>query len=352
MSRPFGASSSVEPEAETRQLYQEVLQGRATPSESARTALAGLAALASNAPRRPPPPLPDDTPMIGRGPEFTRLMVALDEACAGRGQLIVVLGEAGIGKSRLVSQLSVEAVKRGALVLVGHAYATEQALAYGPWIDALRTGGVLAREDVFADVTAAWRAELARLFPELAKADDQRAPSPEDATRLFEAVGHLLKRLANAQPLVAVLEDAHWADEMSVCLTSVLSRRIATSPILIVVTAREEDVAEAPVLRDLLRLPSIDRLLLGPLSRGDTTALVQSLAPRGRAPGTESETGRADLGCQQWQSLRGRRDPAGAGAGGHADHDTRRACLARPGARTGHGPARTALPSGDKRWRR
>ena len=278
---------NVEPEAETRQLYQEVLRGRATPSESARTALAGLAAVASRASRRPP--LPDDAPMIGREPELTRLMAALDEASAGRGRLIAVLGEAGIGKSRLVGQLSVEAMRRGALVLVGHAYATEQALAYGPWIDALRSGGVLAREDVLADMTAPWRAELARLFPELATQDDQRAPSPEDATRLLEAVGHLLQRLANAQPLVAVLEDVHWADEMSVRLSSVLSRRIATSPILIVVTAREEDVAEAPVLRDLLRLPSIDRLLLGPLSRGDTTALVRSLAPRGGAEGTKNE---------------------------------------------------------------
>ena len=280
---------SVEPEAETRQLYQEVLRGRTTLPKAARTAIADLDALASRAPLRPQSPLTDEALTIGRERELARLMVALDEAFAGRGQLIAVLGEAGIGKSRLVSQLSVEAVERGALVLVGHAYATEQALAYGPWIDALRTGGVLAREDVLADVTAAWRAELARLFPELAKHDDQRAPSPEDATRLFEAVGHLLERLANAQPLLLVLEDVHWADEVSLRFTSVLSRRVAAWPILIVVTAREEDVAEAPVLRDVLRLPSIDRLLLGPLSQGDTTALVQLLAPRGRAPGTESE---------------------------------------------------------------
>jgi DNA-binding SARP family transcriptional activator len=291
---------SVEPEAETRQLYQEVLRGRATPSEGARAALADLAAVASTASRRPAPPLPDDTPMIGREGELTRLVAALNEAVAGRGQLIAVLGEAGIGKSRLVGQLGVEAITRGAHVLVGHAYPTEQALAYGPWIDALRTGGVLTREDVLTDVTAGWRAELARLFPELDKHDDRRAPSPEDATRLFEAVGHLLKRLANAQPLVAVLEDAHWADEMSIRLASVLSRRIATSPILIVVTAREEDVAEAPALRDLLRLPSIGRLPIGPLSRRNTTAVVRSLVPRGRA-----QVGRSDLAARIWDASNG-----------------------------------------------
>jgi DNA-binding SARP family transcriptional activator len=273
---------SVEPETETRELYQEILRCRAAPFEAARTAIASLDALTSKTSRRPPPPPPDEAPMIGREPELTRLVTALDETFAGRGQLIAVLGEAGIGKSRLVSQLGVEAAKRGALVLVGHAYLTVQGLAYGPWIDALRTGGVLDRDDVLADVATVWRGELARLFPELAKGDEKRAPTPPDPRRLIEAVVHLLERLANAQPLVLVLEDAHWADEMSVRLTSVLSRRIATWPMLIVVTAREEDVAETRVLRDLLGLPSIVPLLLTPLSQEETVTLAQSLRPRGR----------------------------------------------------------------------
>jgi DNA-binding SARP family transcriptional activator/lipopolysaccharide biosynthesis regulator YciM len=273
---------SVEPETETRELYKEILRRRATPSEAARIAIASLDALTSKASRRPPPLPPDEAPMIGREPELTRLGTALDETFAGQGQLIAVLGEAGIGKSRLVSQFGVEAAKRGALVLVGHAYSTEQALAYGPWIDALRTGSILDRDDVLADMATVWRGELARLFPELATDEEKRAPTPADPRRLIEAVVHLLERLANAQPLVLVLEDAHWADEMTVRLTSVLSRRIATWAMLIVVTAREEDVAEAQALRDLLSLPSIVPLLLTPLSQRETATLAQSLRPRGQ----------------------------------------------------------------------
>src|SRR5262249_41639539 len=155
------------------------------------------------------------------------------------------------------SHVSIEAMKRGALVLMSRAYPTEQALAYGLWIDALRTGGVLDRDDVLVHVAPAWRAELARLFPELAKQDYQRAPGPEDAMRLFEAVAHLLKRLTDTQAVVFVLEDAHWADEMSVRLISVLSRRIRGSPVLIVLTAREEELADAPLLRELVGVPSL-----------------------------------------------------------------------------------------------
>src|SRR5262244_1647457 len=279
---------SVEPEAETRQLYQEVLRSRATPSKATRTAMAHLEVLASQV-QPPSSPLPDEAPMFGRQSELARLRHALDEALAGRGQLIAVLGEAGIGKSRLVNQVTVEAVKRGALALVSHGYQTEQTLAYGLWIDALRRGGVLDRDDVFNGVAVAWRIELARLFPELAQHDAPPGSSPEDATRLLEAVAHLIEGLAKAQPpLLLVLEDVHWADEASLRLTSVLSRRIPTWPILIVLTAREEEVAEMPVLRDLLRLPNMSRLPLGSLSQHDTTALAQSLAPRGRAVEAES----------------------------------------------------------------
>jgi len=266
---------NVEPETETRELYGEILRGRATRFETARHA--------STSGRRPPPPLSDEPPMIGREPELTRLVIALDEALAARGQLISVVGEAGIGKSRLVGQLGVEAAKRGALVFVGHAYPTEQALAYGVWVDALRTSGALGRADVLTSVAAPWRAELARLFPELAESDDLRAAAPRDPVRLFEAVAHLLERLASAQPLVLLLEDLHWADEMSIRLTSVLSRRVAAWRILIVVTAREEDVAEAPVLRDLLRRPGIATLPLTPLSQAETTTLLESLSPQGRS---------------------------------------------------------------------
>ena len=273
---------NVEPETETRELYREILRGRAMPAEMARHNVARPESVGSPVPRHPPPPQPDEMPIIGREPELTRLSMSLDEALGGRGQLLAVVGEAGIGKSQLVGQLGVEAAKRGVLVLVGHAYATEQALAYGPWIDALRSRGALDGADVLASVAAPWRAELARLFLELPAGDDPRAVTPRDPMRLFEAVAHLLERLASAQPLVLVLEDLHWADEMSIRLTSVLSRKIAAWPILIVVTAREEDVAEAPVLRDLLRLPSIVALSLSALSSAETATLVESLSPRGR----------------------------------------------------------------------
>ena len=266
---------SVEPEPETRQLYQEIVRGRTRPPEVTH-AVPAPPALAS---RAPSPSLPDEAPLIGRGPERTRLLTALDEVAAERGQLIAVLGEAGIGKSRLVAEVAREAVQRGGRVLVARGYVTEQTLAYGPWMDALRT---VLDDDVCASLEPVWRAELARLFPQLADMAPPRAAGPEDHVRLFEAVAQLLERLAATAPLLVVFEDMHWADEMSLRLVSVLSRRIVGRRILIVVTAREEDADDSPVLRDVLRLPTVTRLPLAPLSREETTVLVRTFGGSGR----------------------------------------------------------------------
>jgi hypothetical protein len=82
----------------------------------------------------------------------------------------------------------------------------------------------------------------------------------------------------------------------------VLSRRIVAWPILIVLTAREEDVAEAPVLRDFVGVPSLERLRLEPLSYEETTALVQSLRPPDR-----DKAGDAGLAERIWAASGGNR---------------------------------------------
>src|SRR5262249_21075243 len=104
---------------------------------------------------------------------------------------------------------------------------------------------------------------------------------PDDYVRLFEAVAAVLGEIARDRSVTLVLDDLHWADDMSVRLFSFLGRRLGSRSILLVGTAREEDVSDRPVLRTLIeefqREPSLVRLGLGPLSIADTSALVASL---------------------------------------------------------------------------
>jgi predicted ATPase len=100
---------------------------------------------------------------------------------------------------------------------------------------------------------------------------------------------------------VLILEDLHWADEMSVRLLSFLGRRVPGWPVLVVATAREEELADAVALRltlgELRGEGHFGELVLAPLSRHDTARLVRLLS---RA-GSESTT------AARWRSRRGPR---------------------------------------------
>ena len=248
---------------------------------------------------------PTDAPLIGRETELGRLRDAREVLRAGRGRLVAVLGEAGVGKSRLVTDLARESASRDCRVLFGRAWELERILPFAPWVAALRNGDIGREAQVVEDLSPVWRAELARLLPELADAGDRPPPPRGDHRLLFEAVGELLARLTDRQPLVVVLEDLHWADEMSLRLLAFLGRRLSPWPLLLVFTARAEELGDTPTLRrvleDLEREPQVESLMLDRLSEADTLALVQVLwsGPGGASAVT------AGLGAKVWTLSRG-----------------------------------------------
>ena len=92
--------------------------------------------------------------------------------------------------------------------------------------------------------------------------------------------------MAATTPVVLVLEDAHWADDMSLRLLAFVARRTADRPILVAVTIRTEELDEPSVLRrgldELDAEQRLTRLALTPLNRPDTLALMHALVGRGR----------------------------------------------------------------------
>jgi DNA-binding SARP family transcriptional activator len=264
LERELGA----EPEPETRQLYRELLQATQTAADARSDDDAVLV---------PGDRSPSDTPLIGRQAELTRLEAGLDAAWQGRGAVALVQGEVGVGKSRLVEAVVARALERGGCVLVGRAYESEQILPFSPWVDALRTGRAIPH--MVEELNEPWRTELARLFPELGGGAEP--PAGEDYVRLFEAMARALRYLASGRPLLVVLEDLHWADEMSLRLMVFLSRRIVDWPVLLIGTLRVEELADAPVLRrtvaQLAHQPRFGSLTLAPLSEAESVALVRAL---------------------------------------------------------------------------
>ena len=283
---------SVEPEAETRQLCQEIVQQRGAsiltaPAKPARKI-------------RPPEVRAAETPLVGRATEMAQLRAALDRAASGRGGLCAVVGEAGIGKTRLVEELIADAARRNVRVLAGRAHEGDEILLFGPVVDALRTGEVAHDTELLEALGPIWRAELSRLLPDVGGGEGH--PSTRvDYRRLFEAIARLGASLAARAPLLVVLEDLHWADELTVRLLAFLARGVVAERILVVVTAREESLPDAPILRhrleDLAQSGHLTSLFLGPLSRPDTDALVEALSPPGAVT--------AGLGERVWNASEG-----------------------------------------------
>jgi len=272
----------LEPGPETRQLYRDIVRS-AQPH----------AAPSTTEPDKAPPGQPgravqrEPITLMGRDAEMARLHGALTALGRGEGRLVVLLGEAGIGKTSLLEALEAEAHRQGVRCHPGRSYLSEQVLSFAPWIDALRAGERLDDPRLVARLGPAWTAELARLMPEFKRGTPDRAG--EGAQRLFEAVTHLLSCLAVEHPRLIMLEDLHWADEMSLRLLAFVARRMRSARVLLVVTAREEEVTGTPaaaVLAELAEDPRVERLTLSPLSGQETATLVKSLARAGTSTDT------------------------------------------------------------------
>jgi tetratricopeptide (TPR) repeat protein len=226
---------------------------------------------------------------VGRAQELARL----DGALAGGAPRVLLLGgEAGVGKTRLLAEFTPRAQAAGARVLAGSCvHVGEGVLAYAPISQALRQ---LVREldpATLEHVIGPGRAELARLAPDLGPADATAPATGELArARLFERLLGVIERLAAQRPLVLVLavEDLHWADRSTLDLLTFLVANLAEAAVVLVATYRSDDLDRRhplrPVLAELDRHPTVERLELGRLDRAELEGLLTGILGSPPAP--------------------------------------------------------------------
>lgn len=228
------------------------------------------------------------TPLVGRGAQWAALQKAWAEvAGALAGHLVAVTGEPGIGKTRLVEEFAAHAAAQGGQVLACRCYDGER-LAYGPLADALRTA--LARPDAWArELTPHWRAEAARLLPELAPPGTRPDPptrpdGPGAQHRFLEGLCHILLAAARgARPGLLVVDDLHWADEATLTAIGYLVRRLDRWPLLVVAAWQPEQAQRGHPLRRLLAdaraRQTATTLQLARLDQEGVAELVAAVAP-------------------------------------------------------------------------
>lgn len=233
---------------------------------------------------------------LERERELAELRDALADASAGSGQLIVVEGPAGIGKSRLLDEAGAIARVEGMDVLRARGGELEQEYAFGVVLDLL--------EPRFARSTPTERERLlqgraALAGPSLAKVDARVGRgAPTDEFALVHGLYWCVVNLSEQRPVAIVVDDVHWADELSLRFLVYLARRLDDLSGTLIVGLRTGDPGPESDL--LIRLASTEgarTLRPGELSLSATGELLADL-------GLEV-AGREELVRACWEGTRG-----------------------------------------------
>jgi serine/threonine protein kinase len=209
--------------------------------------------------------------LVGRG-EATDIVVAhLEAALGGRGALILVGGESGVGKTTLAVEASRLATVRGMQVKTGECLAISvdgqkhavRAAPLHPLREVLQSlcDRCLVEGASLGDRLLGPRGKiLAAVEPRLAQlpgaADYPDPPElPADAARrrLFTALTDTLLNLAAEKPLLLILDDLQWADELTLAWLRALAPDLPINGLVVFGTYRVEERSQP--LDDLLATP-------------------------------------------------------------------------------------------------
>lgn len=201
-------------------------------------------------------------PLVGRADECDTLRGLIGNVRSATGEALVLRGEAGVGKTALLE------------------YAAEQASGFR----VARVAGVES------DMELAF-AGLQQLCAPLMDYVDELPEPQRDA--LFVAFGRgvgptpdrflvglavlsLMAAAAEGRPLLCVVDDAQWLDQVSVQVLGFVARRLMAEPVALVFAVRDDGGAEV--------LAGLPALAIRGLSDGDSRDLLDSVMVGGLDP--------------------------------------------------------------------
>ena len=193
--------------------------------------------------------------LLGRRRECAVLDQLAASVRAGGSEVLVLRGEAGAGKTALLEYLLEHA--SGCNIARAAGVESEMELAFAglhqlcaPFLDQMER------------LPGPQRDALGTAF-------GLQAGAAPDRFLVGLAVLSLLKEAAGQQPLVCVVDDAHWLDRATSQVLAFVARRLAAGPVAVVFAVRQPGAEQ-----DLAGLPE---LVVGGLADGDARALLDSV---------------------------------------------------------------------------
>lgn len=223
--------------------------------------------------RAVPPEMGGSSGLLERDAELTEIRRLSAQACSGMGTLLAVQGPAGAGKTRLLDASAAAGTALGMRVLEASGSELERELGYGVVRSLL--------ERVLVRATAGQRRSLlsGAASPAAAVLSSSgagvRAGMSTEPAAVLHGLYWLVSNVAERDPLMLIVDDAHWADAPSVRFLAYLARRLSALPLLVVVAARpDESGGQAPLVSMLNAGPPGGVLVPAPLSAAAVGTLV------------------------------------------------------------------------------
>jgi class 3 adenylate cyclase/tetratricopeptide (TPR) repeat protein len=190
----------------------------------------------------------NDTPLVGREQELAQVLSVWERvASERRAALVTVIGDAGVGKTRLVHEVTQRLVDRGARFISGRCLPYGDGITFWP-LRGMVLGAAGVAQDDTSDVA---RQKILACVGDVDVAD-RLASAAGLASTAFTvqdiawSARRFLQALAVAAPVVALIDDIHWAEPAFLDLIESLLDSIDEQPVLLLATARHDLLEERP----------------------------------------------------------------------------------------------------------
>ena len=226
------------------------------------------------------------TRFIDRDVERAQLQRIQQLAGSAEAQVVAIIGEAGVGKSRLVHEFVHSTQTAGWLVLEPHSAPFGRATSYLPIIELLRNHFKINANDSVQTIREKVTTRILTLDPALQDAmpplldlldalEDEHSFREMDPLQrrkqTCQAVIRLLLSETRVQPVIAIFEDLHWIDSLTVGLLDELVVAAQANRLILVVSYR-------PDYKDEWKSrPNYSRLRLEPLAGENLLELLEAV---------------------------------------------------------------------------